>query len=166
MTETKTRATATPATERVAPSAPGDFYRHQRRVAALLIGWGSGSVIAGGLLTTDRSERARGMAHQHLIWGAIDLALGLAGLIGASARATQAEAGAVSAATEARDRRNLERLFWVNGALDIGYVAIGLWLRRGSLYRRGAGDAVIAQGLFLLIFDVVNALILRRRHAA
>jgi len=55
-----------------------------------------------------------------------------------------------------------QRLFLINGALDVGYVATGFLLRylstkypKNELRLRGYGNSVILQGSFLFVFDLV-----------
>ena len=56
--------------------------------------------------------------------------------------------------------QKLERIFWINSALDVVYIASGLWLRtegekRGNPQWIGWGDSIMIQGGFLLAFDSV-----------
>lgn len=56
--------------------------------------------------------------------------------------------------------KKLERLFWINSALDVVYVASGAWLRmegqkRGNPQWVGWGESIMIQGGFLLVFDSV-----------
>jgi hypothetical protein len=55
-----------------------------------------------------------------------------------------------------------QRLYLINGALDVGYVATGFLLRylstnypKNELRLRAYGNSVILQGSFLLVFDLV-----------
>lgn len=56
--------------------------------------------------------------------------------------------------------QKLERIFWINSALDVVYIASGFWLRtegekRGNPQWIGWGDSIMIQGGFLLAFDSV-----------
>ncbi|PJF27320.1 MAG: hypothetical protein CUN53_04525 [Phototrophicales bacterium] len=55
--------------------------------------------------------------------------------------------------------RSLRRLLWINAGLDVLYMIGGLWyaLRAKAPRGRGMGIGVIFQGLFLFIFDVLQA---------
>lgn len=121
-----------------------------------LTAWSVLSLVVGaGLARWGRGERAAGLARQNLAWGAIDL-----GIAAVGARANRAPVDDVPAAA-----RSLRRLLLLNSALDVGYVAAGLaLLRAGRLNGRdstGDGAAVVAQGAFLLVLDLVNAARLR-----
>ncbi|HEX8496598.1 MAG TPA: hypothetical protein VF661_05320 [Actinomycetales bacterium] len=120
--------------------------RREREIALALAGWAAASV-AGGAALLARGDAAAG--RQHLVWGAVDGAIAARGLLGAPDRTT---------APAARVRR-LRRLLLVNAAIDVGYVAAGLALRSGRL-RPGLeadGTAVVVQGGFLLVFDLLQA---------
>jgi hypothetical protein len=121
-----------------------------------LIIWGGASVVAGaallGLLRL-RRERSALLDHfaiQTVAWGAIDLALALAGR-------QRLELRDLAAATR------LDRFLWLNIGLDAGYVMVGLTLlavgwrvaRRPGLV--GAGIGVIVQGTGLAVLDLVLA---------
>ena len=56
--------------------------------------------------------------------------------------------------------QKLEKIFWINSALDVVYVASGFWLRaegqkRGNPQWIGWGESIMIQGGFLLVFDSV-----------
>jgi hypothetical protein len=63
------------------------------------------------------------------------------------------------------ETRKLEYLLLANTALDVGYVAGGVWLatERGKkdVYWRGSAWGVILQGGFLFTFDLFHAIWLR-----
>jgi hypothetical protein len=65
------------------------------------------------------------------------------------------------------EAKQLGRILWINAALDVIYVIIGLlWMRRdrGDGSARGNGFGVIIQGMFLLVFDTLHALRLPKKH--
>jgi hypothetical protein len=136
-----------------------------------LIVWGAGSVLAGSLLLVTLLVAARRgggsdgaaaaaaspdggapsplllhFAIQTAAWGAIDLAIALAGWRGLAMRD-------VDGATR------LDRLLWLNAGLDVGYVAVGVtlavagWLLGRRLGAVGAGLGVVVQGAALLVLD-------------
>jgi uncharacterized protein YPO0396 len=76
---------------------------------------------------------------QSAAWGAVNLVLALAGRSGSPPSAA---------------------FLWVNVGLDVGYVAVALTLiltgrRFGAPGLRGAGWAVVPQGIFLLLADLI-----------
>ena len=89
----------------------------------------------------------RHFAMQTALWGAVELALSLAGWRGLALRDF---AGA----------QQLVNFLWLNTGLDAGYVMLGSTLALSSWrmgFRQsgmGAGAAIIVQGLALLLLDV------------
>jgi hypothetical protein len=118
--------------------------------------WGGASVLVGGALLgllrlrRERSSLLEHFAIQTVAWGAVDLALALAGR-------QRLELRDLAAATR------LDRFLWLNIGLDAGYVMVGLTLlvvgwrvaRRPGLV--GAGLGVIVQGAGLAVLDLVLA---------
>jgi hypothetical protein len=83
------------------------------------------------------NDRWRGFWFMSGLWGLIDGAIAWFGLV-----------------TEPPTTQELAFLLKVNGGLDVAYLIVGaaLWTRATPLLR-GFGQAVVAQGLFLLILD-------------
>lgn len=118
--------------------------------------WGGASLIVGSvLLVLLRVRRHRSSMLDHFgiqtaAWGALILALSLAGL-------QHLELRDLAGATR------LDRFLWLNIGLDTGYVMVGITLlvlgwrviRRLGLV--GAGLAVIVQGSALALLDLVLA---------
>jgi hypothetical protein len=118
--------------------------------------WGGSSLIVGivllGLLRV-RKVRSSLLDHfgiQTAAWGAVDLALALAGM-------QRLELRDLTAATR------LDRFLWLNIGLDVGYAMVGITLvvmgwrvaRRPGLV--GAGLGVVIQGFALAILDLLLA---------
>jgi hypothetical protein len=86
-------------------------------------------------------------------------------------RQTHRKAASLDAHTpeqQAEARRALSRVLWINTGLDVGYVAGGVALattkgRRGANrhFWQGTGWGIVLQGGFLLLFDLIHALLLR-----
>ena len=113
----------------------------EQDVVRVLGRWAVGSVVVGGLLSTD--QRTRGFGRQTAAWGLVG---GAVALVGARRQAAGRTTGAA----------RLRRVLLVNAGLDVGYLAAGaLLLRRASL--RGDGAAVLVQGAFLLWLDATAA---------
>lgn len=119
----------------------------QRRLPRQLGAWAVASVVVGAVseLVGRRIGDAAlsGFGRQCVLWGVVDGAIAAFGL------ATSDRPVATS---------RLRRILWANSAADVAYVAGGLaWAQRGSPLARGSGAAVVVQGAFLLVLDVVNA---------
>jgi len=123
---------------------------HLLRVGA----WGVASMLAGTMLLALgawRGRRSPLLFHfglQTAAWGAIDLAIAVAGVRGLTLRD-------YAAATR------LDRVLWLNVGLDVGYVAVGAtlalagWLLGRRLGPVGAGIGIVVQGAALLALDAV-----------
>ena len=114
-----------------------------KALSVRLLTWSLPWVGAGvaGLWFAD-GERARGFWGMSAAWGLVNAGIAYAGLLGA-----EPEVG------------GLRTVLLVNAGLDVLYIAGGAYLlSRPEETSRGAGWAVIVQGAFLLIFDLVHAL--------
>ena len=122
-----------------------------RTVSLRLLTWSVLSMAAGALLWRGGSPFWRGFGVQALGWGAIDALIAFSGL----------RPGQQPSAEPARAARNLRRLLWFNTALDVGYMAGGLWLARSKgqddANWRGQGWGIVVQGAFLFVFDLIHA---------
>lgn len=123
-------------------------------VTRRLLCWSALSMASGLPLAVSRKPLLRGVGQQFMAWGAIDGAIALAGRW---SQRRKAEHGASSREIDA-----LRRLLLVNAGLDVLYVAGGaaLAVRRGQNdpYWRGVGLGIVAQGGFLLAFDLWHGL--------
>lgn len=147
---------------------PASTYHRQRTTLGLagmgtLTGWAVVN-IAGGLagnLTTTGSVR---FFHQgNAAWNTVNLALGIAGLVG---QRRERDDPVDLATGRARARRS-QAVFGINAGLDVLYVSTGaiLWPLGRALDQpqrwpriqsrlHGYGQALVLQGLFLFVFDV------------
>lgn len=132
------------------PSTPSLVNTVTRR----LLRWSALSVAAGVPLAASRQPLLRGLGQQFVAWGAVDGALALAGRWSSQ---RQARRGGPP-----QETGKLRRLLLVNAGLDGLYVAGGaaLAVRRGQddPYWRGVGLGIVAQGGFLLAFDLWHGL--------
>lgn len=151
-----------------------DIYQEQAQLGQRLAMWsgfslGMAAVMAWlGNRSTEDHETAQGrgfwqgVASQFAGWGLVDLIIALLGLKGAQKSA--ADTDAHTSEKQAKARADLRKILWVNTGLDVLYVGGGLALvqTKGKRDRfwRGAGWGIVAQGGFLLIFDLVHALLL------
>lgn len=140
----------------------------QDRLTKSLTIWAVGNILVGLVLLFTGSAFGRGFGEMMIGWGAINLAIALFGQRGSKRR--RAAADGMDAAVMAKEQAKLARILWVNAGLDVAYMAAGYWLAqtRGAADPRmlGWGYAIILQGAFLFVFDLVNALLLRRPLAA
>lgn len=126
----------------------------------LMLGLGSYAVsnfmISGVGYTAAQTEENRRFHEMNILWNTVNLGLAVPGFLKA------VTPGETWSEQELRDKqKHIERLFLVNSALDIGYVAGGMWMRKNAENRsgqsdlfRGYGSSLIFQGSFLLAFDL------------
>lgn len=149
-----------------------NVFTYQCRVLPVLLAWAMGSITAGVLWWRGDHRFWRGVGSQFMGWGAIDAALAIAGMRGATLSEAKYYQGELPISENLRQTKRLELVFWVNTGLDVLYMLGGKWLidhptgKPTTLDRRGMGWGVILQSVFLLVFDLINALILnsKRQH--
>lgn len=149
-------------------SLESDVFTYQRRVLRVLLLWAAGSVAAGLRGWRGSHPFWQGVGMQCAGWGAIDALIAFAGLHGARRKGSALAQGTLTDVHHADEARKFERILWINAGLDVGYALGGLlFVQRNEAHaqRRGMGAGVIAQALFLLIFDVCNGVIVRSRRA-
>ena len=112
-----------------------------KRLLVWAIPWMGASVLGLWLSNSDSQKGFWGMSGA---WGFVNGAIALIGLLGA----------------ETNDYAALRNTLWINAGLDVLYVASGLYLMsRSEEAWRGGGTAILVQGGFLLVFDVLHALL-------
>ncbi len=132
----------------------------QDLLARRLLLWSALSITAGLLLLAFGDTFWRGFGIQAAAWGVIDAAIAY---FGQRSAARQRAASRGDREVIGRAAAKLRRLLWINTGLDVLYVAGGVLLvntlGRTDLFAAGNGWGVILQGGFLLIFDLLHALI-------
>jgi len=136
--------------------------RFQKRLSVRLLLWSTLSIVAGIILQSRRAPFWRAFGQQAIGWGAIDAGIALFGQRGLAQKLARGYANN----EQAKDMRVLRALLWANAGLDVLYVAGGLQLMgtrsRTDAGGRGHGAGIVVQGAFLLIFDLVHALLVSR----
>ncbi len=124
--------------------------------------WAAGSVAVGAAMLVSGRPFWRAFGTQNVTWGVIDGGIAQLGQISADRKQ-----GSATADVEVAHARQLRRLLWINTALDVLYVAGGVFIYRSRPHaeaRRGHGVGVIVQGGFLFFFDLWHALRTPRIH--
>lgn len=124
----------------------------------ILGGWAVANMAAGAYGWAAFDGEKKYFSQMNLFWNMVNLSI--AGIALYSNHSTDL----LSAGADEILARHLktERLFLINSGLDIGYMGAGVLMRhlsgrsekRGDLLK-GYGNAVILQGGFLLVFDLV-----------
>jgi hypothetical protein len=136
-----------------------------KRTLLLTLGSMGAASAATGVTLLARGRRGdydRAFCRQFIMWGAIDLAIAVAGY-------RREQRGAAHATSESDELRALHRILVINSALDVGYLASGATLivaaeRLGGRFERyspdaarGDGSGVMIQAAMLLALDTVFA---------
>ena len=131
-------------------------WKLQRRISRHLLLWSALSLVGGTLLLLG-PPFWRGVGVQALVWGLIDAAIALFGLL--SLQRKQRRPGADEPETLEREARRLHRLLLINAGLDVLYVIAGIVVLSSFTtdFARGNGVGIIVQGGFLLLFDAFYA---------
>ena len=129
-------------------------YRVQRRHMAVLGTWAAVNMVGGsiGWLTSDEPQ-AKAFHGTNAAWNTVNAGLALSGLF---SKRWQGQ----SLAEVDRKNRSLRRALLANIAADGVYMGTGavLWStggRSSGIDLRGAGQALVLQGGFLLVFDAI-----------
>jgi hypothetical protein len=133
----------------------------QRVGLGVLGAWAVGNMAVGAVgaaLSTD--ERVRWFHLGNLLWNTVNLTLSIVGL----ASDWKADPAAVNAKDSLKASSSTVTIFGVNAGIDLGYLATGafLWQRGSSTQDArlvGVGQALVLQGAFLAVFDVVMAVL-------
>ncbi|MEZ0538794.1 DUF6992 family protein [Fibrella arboris] len=141
-------------------------YDHTRTLGLTLGGYALANLAVSGLAIGNSSGEARYVHQMNLYWNAVNLGIAGLGLLG-----LRKQHPATETLGEAVQKHNaLKQTLLVNAGLDVAYIVGGLYLtERANSHPdqadklRGYGKTVMAQGAFLLAFDVVNYLIVKRR---
>lgn len=144
---------------------------HQRTAMLVLGGWAVANIGVGLGLAGNASGPDRHFHQMNAYWNLVNL--GIAGFGYFSA--IKSDPAAFGLYATADEHFGFQRILLLNAGLDVGYVLGGLYLteraRRfitsdpGKSDRlKGFGRAIMLQGGFLLVFDVVNHFISAGRN--
>ncbi len=122
----------------------------------LILGsWAVGNMIWGGIGAGQTSGEVKAFHQMNLYWNTVNLAIAGFGYWQATKEVPGNDFWATMDA-----QQSIEKILLVNAALDVGYLAGGLYLkerglRKGNDRLIGFGKSVILQGAFLMAFDAV-----------
>ena len=127
---------------------------------AVLTAWSVGNIIYSSVGFANSDGGANAQFHKmNIMWSGVNLLLSVPGLIGSARGKTDYDLK-----QSFKQQSGIEKTFIANAALDLAYVAGGLYLvERGKNQTdqskadmfTGYGNAIIFQGGFLMLFDGV-----------
>ncbi|MFD2871767.1 DUF6992 family protein [Mucilaginibacter ximonensis] len=133
-----------------------NFKRNQIKNGGMQVlgSWAAANIVVGGIGWATTKGQTKYFYQMNTLWNVANLGVAFLGY-----NSTIRDKNRTYTAQESlEEQRKIENIFLVNGALDLGYIGAGIYLRhRGitnsSNQSKGYGSAVIMQGAFLLLFD-------------
>ena len=139
-----------------------NIWDFQTRLTRRLLIWSVFSVVFSTLTFFSVNSLLRGLAIQFCRWGIIDAGIAIFGAYASAKKQAKLQADELA---ETKEANWLERILWINTALDVLYILGGLWLMQTwgteSPLWRGHGLGIVIQGGFLFFFDFFHAFSLR-----
>ena len=139
-----------------------NIWDFQTRLTRRLLIWSVFSVVFSTLTFFSADSLLRGLAIQFFAWGVIDAGIALFGAYASAKKQAKLQTDELA---ETKEANWLERILWINTALDVLYILGGLWLMQTwgteSPLWRGHGLGIVIQGGFLFFFDFFHAFSLR-----
>lgn len=157
--------------QRVTPSPElRDFseqrIRHQKILGLTLGSFALANIAVGAVAAGQTSGEVKYFHKMNVYWSLVNLGIAGAGLLGSRKKTT----GSETLADAVRQHENMKQLLLVNAGLDVAYIIGGGYLRERAESHpdkadqlRGYGKSIMAQGGFLLAFDLVNYFIFKKR---
>lgn len=140
--------------------------QHQKVIGLTLGSYALANIAVGAIGASQTTGETKYFHRMNMYWNFVNLGIAGAGLLGARRR----QAGNETTGQAVRQHENMKQVLLFNAGLDVAYIMGGVYLleraknkpeRRDQL--RGFGKSVIAQGGFLLAFDLVNYFIFKKR---
>ncbi len=138
---------------------------HQRTAMLTLGGWAVVNIGAGLALRGGAEGSTRHFHEMNALWNTVNLAIAGFGYYSAM----RADPAGWDLATSISKHHGFQKILLFNAGLDVGYVLGGLYLTERAKRPgentdrlRGFGNAIMLQGGFLFVFDLVNYLVSNR----
>ena len=139
--------------------------QHQRIIGYSLGSYALANIAVSAVATGQTMGETNQFHRMNVYWNLVNLGIAGFGLLGARKQNPNTESlkDAVSRHSQ------MKKVLAINAGLDVVYVAGGAYLAgrtdnsETADRNRGFGKAIIVQGGFLLVFDVVNYLIFKHR---
>jgi hypothetical protein len=139
---------------------------YTKKSLLVLGGWSAANIIGSAFATKTTNEEMRYFHQMNVQWNGINLLIAALGYWGANKKNT----GKPTTLAGVLNRQSgVEKTYLLNLGLDVAYVTGGLYLTEKSKTNsnparfKGYGNAIMVQGGFLLLYDIVNYAI-HRKH--
>ena len=126
--------------------------------------WAAANIVAGGIGWAGTTGKTKYFHQINALWNVANLGVAILGYSN-----TIKDKDRIYTDQESLQEQNkLEKIFLVNGCLDLVYIGTGAYLvHRGKVNNsdqsQGYGSGIIMQGAFLLLFDTI--MYTSERHA-
>jgi hypothetical protein len=116
--------------------------------------WAAANIVVGSIGWASTNGQTRSFHQMNTIWNVANLGVAILGYSSAQRDKNRKYTAKESLA----EQKKIEKIFLVNGGLDLVYIGAGLYLNhRGNINNsdqsKGYGKAIVLQGAFLLLFD-------------
>lgn len=143
--------------------------RIQTTKTAMIVlgGWSVANITTGLIAMEQTSGEAKYFHQMNAIWNVVNLGIATAGYLGNR----KLNPGNYNMQGSIKEQNKIEKIYLVNGALDVAYILGGLYAREYGKNQtgkeqdrwKGYGSSIMLQGGFLLLYDAVN-LTIHHRH--
>ncbi|SFE71898.1 DUF6992 family protein [Spirosoma endophyticum] len=140
--------------------------KHQKTLGLTLGSFALANIAVGAVAAGQTSGETKYFHKMNVYWNLVNLGIAGAGLLGSRKRNANSE----TLADAVRQHENMKQILLINAGLDVAYVVGGAYLRERAESHpdkadqlRGYGKSIMAQGGFLLAFDLVNYFIFKNR---
>ncbi|GAB4021666.1 hypothetical protein GCM10028808_67230 [Spirosoma migulaei] len=140
--------------------------KHQKTLGLTLGSFALANIAVGAVAASQTSGETKYFHKMNVYWNLVNLGIAGAGLLGSRKRKADGE----TLADAVRQHENMKQLLLINAGLDVAYVIGGGYLRERAESHpdkadqlSGYGKSIMAQGGFLLAFDLVNYFIAKNR---
>ena len=140
--------------------------RHQKTLGLTLGSFALANIAVGAIAAGQTSGETAYFYKMNVYWNLVNLGIAGAGLLGSRKKNADSE----TLADAVRQHENMKQVLLINAGVDVAYVVGGTYLNERAESHpdnadqlRGYGKSIIAQGSFLLVFDLVNYFIFKKR---
>lgn len=132
-----------------------------KKAMVVLGGWAVANIATGLLLAGQTKGEAKYFHQMNAIWNVVNLGIATMGYLGNR----KLNPASYNWPASIKEQNKIEKIYLVNGALDLAYILGGLYAREYGKNQlpgkeqdrwKGYGSSIIFQGGFLLLYDVVN----------
>ncbi|MEJ8757788.1 hypothetical protein WG947_12310 [Pontibacter sp. H259] len=147
------------------------FNLHQSEVLKagmfVLGGWALLNIVIGSFRMMKATRNKRFFFQMNIYWNIVNLVIASVALYAL----LTTDAAALNLSQSIVQHGWYKKVLYLNIGLDVAYILLGMWLQERARYSpkteqlKGWGQAIVLQGFFLLILDIVLAAMLENRAA-